>query len=177
MIMKIMRRPLFSITLMLALAAAAGPAATLTAQDASAALPPVGARIRVWTPNTMPLRTDTIARSGRFHDVDAGDILLRRFGTVAPLRIPASQIVRVERYVSGTTRGQSAFTGALLGSALPLMLGRLTARGDSDGAALTGAAIIVYGTPAGAVVGGVIGYALARGERWAPVPWPPSGTR
>ena len=147
------------------------------AQDSSTSLPRVGARLRVWMPNPVPRTTDTIPRIGRFHAVEAGDILLKRFGTVTPLRIPASQIVRVEQSVRGTPRFRGALRGALIGAAVPLVAGALSARGGSEEGALAMGWSLVVGAPIGAAAGAVIGFVVARGERWQPVSWPPREPR
>lgn len=157
--------------LVLILAVLVAPASS--AQDAVVSPLRRGDRLRVWEPSRTPgLDTMLVARIGRLQGLASDTMLLRRFGSADPLRIPVGRAVRVELSRGGTSRGAGALKGAGIGGLLLLGLGVLAATQSEGGLGV--ALLAFYGTPVLVGGGAVLGAATAPGEKWEPVPWPPS---
>ena len=143
------------------------------AQDSSATDLRPGARVRVWS---LRFPSDSIpyARTGRLLGADSVAIRLRRAGLRDTLVIPALRVVRIDVSHGGTSRGNGFVKGAAIGALSAVSLALLSLTDRSEDGAIGAAAAITVGLPVCALAGGVFGFALAGGERWERVQWPPS---
>ena len=144
------------------------------AQDSSATELRPGARVRVWS---LRFPSDSIpdARTGRLLGADSVAIRMRRAGLRDTLVIPALRVVRVDVSHGGTSRGNGFVKGAAIGALSAASFAALLAFSDrSEEGQLGAGATITVGLPVCALAGGMFGFALAGGERWERVQWPPS---
>lgn len=143
------------------------------AQDSSATELRPGARVRVWS---LRFPSDSIpyARTGRLLGADSVAIRMRRAGSIDTLAIPALSVVRVDVSHGGTSRGNGFVKGATIGALSAVSFALLALTDRSEAGAIGVAAALTVGLPMGALAGGTLGFALARGERWERVQWPPS---
>jgi hypothetical protein len=141
----------------------------LPAQPIAQATPAidVGARIRVWTPETGKV-------TGRATAVSADALVLQRDGKTTGVTIPLGTFVRIEVNRGSLSRKKSAWRhakwGALIG-AVPgaISLGLQHEQVGGGSSAAKAAALGAWsGGLFGALIGGAIG-AARPGEKWEPV--------
>lgn len=132
--------------------------------------PPLGARVRVTSPDLGPRPA-----VGQFQRADSAVLVIRRTSDLAVLQMPWARVDRVELYrgrASGHGR-RGAMRGAMIGG---VGLAILAAAGSGEGEAIDPGASIALGAGTGAALGALIGnwVGSARApEVWEPVPLRP----
>jgi hypothetical protein len=159
---------------LLLLSIASVPSTAVHAQVREPEIPP-GARVRVSAP-ALSQR----AVIGRYEGLNADSLSLMPVRTGSLMRIPLSQISRLE-LSDGRNRAGGATVGALLGFGVSVAGGFLCLAvcptSPGSGANLAPVGGLFLGIFVGLPVGGAIGATVFARERWRPIPAPPEADR